>query len=86
MSGLFLFCDPDPVLSFIDSVQVQSQSKKNSNIKSKSRWSPKNRKMQPLHKKNAAFLFHSLSPNPVRVLYFDVIHSPDSIQIQLNLL
>jgi len=55
MSGLFLFCDPDPVLSFIDSVQVQSQSKKNSNIKSKSRWSPKNRKMQPLHKKMPHF-------------------------------
>ena len=36
--------------------------------------------------KNAAFLFHWLSPNPVRVLYFDVIHSLDSIQIQLNLL
>jgi len=30
----------------------------------------------------AAFLFHYLSPNPVGIQNFEVIYSPDPIQIQ----
>jgi len=36
------FCDPDPVLIFQISVQVQPQSKKFFNLKCKTKWSPKN--------------------------------------------
>jgi len=43
-------------------------------------------KMQPFHNKNAPFLFHSLSPNPVLILNFEEIYSPVPIQIQQNLL
>jgi len=42
-------CDPDPVLIFYISVQVQPQSKNFVNETSKCKWSPKNSKMQLLH-------------------------------------
>ena len=42
--------------------------------------------MQLFHNKNAAFLFHSLSPNPVRFLNFEVTYRPDPMHIEQNLL
>jgi len=43
-------------------------------------------KMQLFYSKNAAFLFHQLSPISVRIVNFEVIYSPGPIQIQKNLL
>jgi len=54
-------------------VQVQPQSQNN-------------RKMQPFHNKNAAFLLHWLRPNPVPILNSEWFYSPDPIQIQQILL
>ena len=42
-------------------------------------------KMQLFYNKNAVFLLHELSPNPFRIINFEVIYSPDPIQIQQNL-
>jgi len=53
-----------------------------SNAKSKSKWSLKNLKNATFSTEVAAFLFHYLSPNPVGIQNFEVIYSPDPIQIQ----
>jgi len=76
MSGLSYFA--------IQSWFLKSQSKPNhspkyfSNVKSKSKWSPKYLKNATFSQQNASFLFHKLSPNPVRI--FEVIYSPNPIQ------
>jgi len=64
-----IFCDPDPVLNFQNSVQAQPQSKLFFEIKSPSpNKVQKINKMQRFNNKYHALLVHLRSPNPVLTL------------------
>jgi len=63
-----IFYNPGPVQNF--------------ETESKSNHSPKNQQYRDCNRKNSALIFHYLSPNPVLILTFEAIYSPDPIHIQ----